>query len=76
MEEISVRQEMKEETGRDLRGNGVRNESRTLKEGEEKEEGNGGVACTPLLCVILREAGSAVPSLAGTEATLDSAGAS
>lgn len=36
----------------------------------------GGVACTPLLCVILTEAGSAVPSLAGTEATLDSAGAS
>ena len=38
MDEIRTRQEMKEEAGCNRRGNGVRNESRTLKEGEEEEE--------------------------------------
>lgn len=52
MDEISIRQEMKKEAACDLRGNGVRNKSRTLKEGGEKEEGNGGgcLPQTPLFC--------------------------
>lgn len=70
MDEISTRQETKEEAGCDLRGNGVRNKSRTLNEGEEEEEeGNGGVALPPLLCFVLTEAGSTAPSQIGTEAT-------
>lgn len=57
---------MKGEAGCDVGGNGVRNESRTLKEGEEEE--NGGATCVPLLCFVLTEVGSRAPGLVGTEA--------
>lgn len=42
---------MKEEAGCDLGGNGVRNESRTLGEGEGEEEENGGLPASPS-CVL------------------------
>lgn len=48
VDEIRTRKEMKEEAGRDLRGNGMRNESRTLK-GRQRRRSKMGAACIPLL---------------------------